>query len=160
MALLSKIIVIVSAGVSVAALVVALRAAAREVRIRRWLEVTRVAVGLGGVLLMGAITGVQTAAGLAIGAVAAGGLVGFIQGRQTIVSIRDSKLWAKRTVWGIVVFAAGLIAMQLAGLGSRTGAFRFGQAVALFSISVGIGLALGRPAPSSATPPIAPGGAS
>ncbi|VAV96218.1 hypothetical protein MNBD_ACTINO02-1383 [hydrothermal vent metagenome] len=153
--LLSQLVVVFSTAVSAAVLYLSLRKAAREVRIRPAFEWARIALGIGGALLIGIIVGVQTPQILAIGAVVAGGAIGYFQGQQTIVSIRDSKLWAKRTIWGIALWSGGLIAMQLAGLGSRTGLFRIGQAISFFSMAVALGLILGRPGariPESGTP--------
>lgn len=155
MHLLSQLVVVFSTAVSAAVLYLSLRKAAREVRIRPAFEWARIALGIGGALLIGIIVGVQTPQILAIGAVVAGGAIGYFQGQQTIVSIRDSKLWAKRTIWGIALWSGGLIAMQLAGLGSRTGLFRIGQAISFFSMAVALGLILGRPGariPESGTP--------
>ncbi len=150
MAELSRIVVIVSAGFSALVLFLSLRKASKEVRVRPGLEWARVGVGVGGVLIMGVIVGTQTPVPLAVGAVFVGATIGFFQGQQIVVTLRDSQLWAQRTVWGIALFSAGLVAMQLAGLSSRTGLFRFGQAVSYFSIAVGIGLIAGRSKPELA----------
>jgi hypothetical protein len=153
--LFSKLVVILSTAISAAVLFLSLRKAASEVRIRPAFEWARIALGIGGALLIGMIVGVQTSQVLAIGAIVTGGAIGYFQGQQTIVSIRDSKLWAKRTIWGIALWSGGLIAMQLAGLGSRTGLFRIGQAISFFSMSVALGLIIGRPGariPESGTP--------
>ncbi|MCP3938638.1 MAG: hypothetical protein GY708_25090 [Actinomycetia bacterium] len=144
MATLSRVVVVVSIAFSVTVLFLTLSKAKRESRIRHWIEYARVAVGLGGAVLLGVIVGVQTPLVLAVAAVVVGIAIGYFQGQQTTVSIRESKLWAKRTMWGIAVWAAGLVAMQVAGLGSRTGIFRLGQAISMFSISVGLGLIVGR----------------
>lgn len=144
MAMFSRVVVVLSTAFSVTVLFLTLSKAARETRIRHWIEYARVAVGLGGALLLGVIVGVQTPPLIAVAAVAGGSAVGYFQGQQTTVSIRESNLWATRTMWGILVWAAGLIAMQVAGLGSRTGIFQLGQAISMFSISVGLGLIVGR----------------
>ncbi len=150
MAALSKVIVILSTGLSLTVMFFALRGAASEVRIRVRLEWARVAVGVGGVVIMGVIVGAHTPLVTAVIVIGGGGLAGFVQGQQIVVSQRETQLWAKRTVWGIILWSAGLIGMQLAGLGARTGVFRVGQAIALFSISVGLGVMAGRRAPEKA----------
>ena len=155
MEILSKVVVVLASLLSAVVLLVSLRLANREVRVRAGLEWARIAVGIGGAVLLGVIVGVQTPWLLAIAAIAIGGVIGYMQGLQTIVSIRESKLWAKRTIWGIALWSAGLIAMQLAGLGSRTGMFKIGQTISLFSMSIALGLIIGRP--RDATPkPVVP----
>ncbi len=143
--LLSQLVVVFSTAVSAAVLYLSLRRAAREVRIRASFEWARIVLGIGGAFIVGVVVGVQTPQALAVAAIVAGGSIGYFQGQQTIVSIRDSKPWAKRTIWGIALWSAGLIAMQLAGLGSKTGLFRLGQAISFFSMSVALGLIVGRP---------------
>lgn len=143
--LLSQLVVVFSTAVSAAVLYLSLRKAAREVRIRAGFEWARIVLGIGGVFTVGVVVGVQTPRALTVGAVVVGGAIGYFQGQQTLVFLRDSKLWAKRTVWGIALWSVGLVAMQAAGLGSKTGLFRLGQAISFFSMSVALGIIVGRP---------------
>ncbi|MFV1992108.1 MAG: hypothetical protein ACC652_15355, partial [Acidimicrobiales bacterium] len=140
-------VMVAGAGLSVLVTAFALLTARRAARVRSGFEVARVVLGLGTVFVLAAVTGVSTSASLIALAGAAGLAFGFVQGRSLVVELRDERIFATRSLLGVGVWAVGLVAMQLAGLGSRTGLFALGQAVAIFSVAMLIGVMWGRAAP-------------
>ncbi len=124
-----------------------LRTAKRPTRIRTGFDITKLVITAGVIIFMGVIVGVQTPLVLALGAAGLGFIIGLLQGRGLNVEFRDDKVYAIRTMFGIGVWAAGLVAMQTAGIVNRTGVFRVGQAIALFGAFVTLGIILGRSKP-------------
>ncbi|MFQ5554208.1 MAG: hypothetical protein ACE5GC_02410, partial [Acidimicrobiia bacterium] len=135
--------ILVSAG----SILLVVRVARRQARIRPGFDVARVVLGIGSAIVLGLVTAVQTPGWLAVVAVGAGAALGYFQGGQLQVTIRDGSGFATRTMLGIVLWGGGLLAMQAAGLASRTGVFRLGQALAFFSIAITVGLMAGRSGP-------------
>ncbi|MEZ5175613.1 MAG: hypothetical protein R2823_05345 [Acidimicrobiia bacterium] len=124
-----------------------LRTAKRPTRIRNGFDIAKLVITAGVIVFMGVIVGVQTPLALAVGASMVGLVVGLLQGRNLTVEFRDNKVYAVRTMVGIAVWAAGLVAMQSAGIINRTGVFRVGQGIALFGAFVTLGLIFGRSGP-------------
>ena len=143
----TQLIVLISSALSGAILTYTLSRAGKESKIRPAFEWARAALGLTTLLVMGWLIGTHTEPVLAVAAVAVGGVLGISQGRQTVVTVKPDGLWATRTLWGIIFWSIGLIAMQLAGLSTRTGTFKFGQAITMFSVAVTVGMIFGRSTP-------------
>jgi hypothetical protein len=151
-----RVLAVTGVVVTVAGLLLSLRSARKEARVRRRFEVARVGVGAVGAVVVGVIGSVTTPVAAALAGVAVGGSLGFAQGRQLDVQRRDGALFARRTVLGVVVWFASLAGMQLAGALNRTGMFRLGQTLALAGIAVTLGVMLGRRVPDAETghPPV------
>lgn len=150
---------VLAAGLSLLILVLTLRTARSVSRVSDRSDVLKIIVGGGGALVMGAIAGTSTPVAAMVGAVAAGGALGWYQGQQIDMGVRDGKVVARRTALGAGLWAGGLIAMQVAGLGSRVQVFKVGQAIAIFSVAVTAGLIAGRRPTLLETKAIAKGGA-
>ncbi len=144
---LGLLLMVVGLLVTAGMLFLTLRVARRETRIRPGLDIARLVIGAGAVVVMGAIVGVQTPLVLAALAIAAGFVVGFAQGRGLEISFRDGTLFARRTLVGLAVWVVGIVAMQSAGLLNRTGVWRIGQIIAVFGVFTALGLLAGRNRP-------------
>jgi len=144
---LSRTLMVIGIAFTLVTVLLTLRTAKRESRVRPGFDIARLVIGAGALLVMGTIVGVQTPVALAALGIAAGAVVGFAQGRRLEISLRDGRVFARRTLIGIAVWVAGIIAMQGAGLLNRTGVFRIGQTVAVFGVFTTLGLLIGRSGP-------------
>lgn len=150
-------IVIVTSIISVLALLLAIVTARLERPINVGRDVLRIVLAATSIGAMSAITGVTTPIAAAAGAAALGLLAGVVQGLATEVREHDGRLWFRRGLLGAAVFIVGMIGMQAAGIGSRTGVFKVGQAIAIFSACSLVGVMIGR-APKARRPqPLASG---
>ena len=141
---LLRLVGAIGIAITLVSLALSVRFAKREVQIRRGLEVLRVVLGAGGVLVIGLVGSVTSPVWLVVLAVVVGLSVGFAQGRGVEVTVRDGRRFARRTAGGITVWFLSLIGMQAAGILNRTGVFRVGQAVGLLAVAVTVGLIAGR----------------
>lgn len=145
--LLPRILVIGGIVFTAVTLLLTLRTAKRESRVRPGMDIGRIVIGAVALVVMGVFTGVQTPLLLAFAGIVAGALVGYFQGTGLEVFFKEGRLSSRRTLIAIAVWAAGIVAMQVAGLLNRTGVFRIGQTIALFGIFTGLGLFIGRRRP-------------
>ncbi len=140
----ARAITIGSIVLTVASLAVAVLFARKASRIRVGFDVARAAVGVVAILAMAAITHVTTPLFAVVLAIAGGLALGFTQGTTLEVSRTERGWFARRSPVGIVLWGAGIVAMQAAGIASRTGIVKIGQTLAWFSVCLGIGLLVGR----------------
>ena len=129
---------------TVAGLAVSIALSRRATRIRPGFDAARVVVSVGAVLVMAAVTGVSTPRGLILVALGTGAGLGFAQGYNLEVEVRDERLFARRGVVGIVLWGVGVIIMQGAGVAAWTGAVRLGQTISYLAIGLTVGLLFGR----------------
>ncbi|HSQ36390.1 MAG TPA: hypothetical protein VLS92_00685 [Acidimicrobiia bacterium] len=128
-------------------LVLAAAFARKQSRIRLGFDAARAVVGVAAILVMAAIAGVATPAGAMAGAILGGLALGLGQGWGLKINPGERGFYARRSPLGIVLWGAGIVVMQAAGIAARTGAVQAGQAVAWFSACLGIGLMMGRNRP-------------
>ncbi len=143
----AQAIVVGSVVLTVLSLGLVIRTARTQARIRPGFDVLRAVVGVGAIVLMAAVVGVSTPLAWVGAAIMVGGALGFAQGANLRVVAGEGGLFARRSPLSLVLWGAGIVVMQGAGIASRTGAVRFGQTLGWFSVCLGIGLMLGRRGP-------------
>jgi hypothetical protein len=131
----------------VASLALAVVFARKRSRIRVGFDLGRAAVGIVAILVMAAVAQVTTPVGAIIAAVVVGAGLGFAQGSSLEISPGERGFYARRSPLGIVLWGAGIVIMQTAGIASRAGTVRIGQTISWFSACLGIGLMVGRKGP-------------
>ena len=141
---IARVISIAGIVISVGGLVVAARTSRREMRVRGGFEAARVLITLAVLITMSQITAVTTPIALTAPALLLGATFGVAQGRALKLSISNEQVMAKRTFFGLAVWGASLLVMQLSSVLAQTGAFRFGQALSYFSIAATVGTFLTR----------------
>ncbi len=143
------LITVVSILVTGVLLIRQLRRATKRIRLRPRLDLLRIVVQLGAVIVVAALLG----AGAPIAALVLVGLFavgpGYVQGRNLEISDDDGKLYAVRNTVAVAVWGVGLVIMQFAGLLRRTGILSVGQATAWVGVGLAIGLMIGRNGPLS-----------
>lgn len=137
---LSGIVVLFSVGV----LVFALTRAFKQMPIRPVFDYLRLGLQIAGVVIMAVVVGVSSSTQLLIWAVAAGLVVGAIQGRGLEVSAGTERVWARRSSLGAAVWGVSLIGMQIAGFANRAGIVVLGQTMAWFAVGITVGAMIGR----------------
>lgn len=140
----ARAISVFSILLTIGGLAVAANVMRRLLPIRIGWDVARVAISVGVVVVMAAVTGVTTPVPLAILALAGGLGLGVVQGRGIEIEEMAGRLVHRRTVVGIVVWGGGILVAQGAGLASRAGALQLGQAVAYFGVGASAGMIVGR----------------
>jgi hypothetical protein len=148
---LARAITIGSIVLTVASLTFAVIFARKRSRIRPGFDLTRAVVGIAAILAMAAVTKVTTSTVAVVVAIAVGLALGFAQGSAVEISTGERGLYARRSPVGVVLWGAGIVTMQAAGIASRTGTVRVGQTLAWFSACLGIGLMMGRTRPIGRT---------
>lgn len=113
-------------------------------RLRPTLDVLRIVIQSSVAVAIPLITGVTTEPAFIVGPAVGGLALGVLQGQRLLVEVDESQLYARRSKVGFLLWGAGLVLMQGAGLANRTGLVEIGQAVTWFSIGVSVGLVLGR----------------
>lgn len=110
--------------------------ARRPVPVRTSFDIARLVLSLGAVVAVVAITGVGTPIPLAAGALLAGAALGIAQGNALKITIRDGRAIAQRATVGVIIWGAGMVTAQVAGVASRSGVLTLGQTVAYFSVGL------------------------
>lgn len=135
---------IVMLVLSLLGVAVALLLMRRESRVRPKLDVARMVI----VLVVAAVSSVllsrDAPVWAVLAAVAVGGILGFLQGSRMTLRAAGTRIYAKRTAWALVAFAAGLAVTQIAGLANRTGAITVGVALSFLSAAMTGGVIAGR----------------
>ena len=144
---LQVLITIVSIIVTAALLIRQLKRATKRIRLRPRLDLLRIVVQFGSVIVVAALlgAGAPIASLVAVGLLAAG--PGYVQGRNLEISDDDGKLYAVRNTVAASVWGVGLVIMQFAGLLKRTGILGLGQATAWVGVGLAVGLMVGRHGP-------------
>lgn len=139
-----RVVAVAGLVVSLLGLLLALLLMRRETRIRPVMEIIR--IGLAAVMAIVSITlfARGAPAWAVIAALAGGGLLGFLQGRNLSLRRDGEKIMATRGVIALLAFAGGLILIQIAGLLNRTGVIQMGIALSLASAAITVGLMVGR----------------
>ncbi len=148
---LARAVTIGSIVLTVASLTFAVIFARKKSKIRPGFDLTRAAIGIAAIIVMAAVTRINTTTVAFIVAVLAGLALGFAQGLTLKINREERGLYARRSPLGVVLWGAGIVTMQVAGLASRTGTVRLGQTLAWFSACLGIGLMVGRTGPMKRT---------
>ncbi|KAG1647609.1 hypothetical protein GQR58_030467 [Nymphon striatum] len=141
---IKDIITAVSIALTVVMLAFSLSKGLRKSRLRPVFDVVRVLIQVGAAVAVPIITAVVTPPLLMVGAVLIGVAVGVAQGMFVNVEVENDHVFASRSIIGFVIWGAGLLMMQGAGLANRTGLVEIGQAVTWLSIGISVGLILGR----------------
>ena len=144
---LTRAITIGAVALTVLGLLLAVRAARKQARIRTWLDLARLAITVAAVLFMSLAMAVATPGWLAGGALALGVLIGLLQGWGVEVHPSPRGLVARRTPWGIGFWALGIITAQVAGMLNRASLVRVGLGLSFLSIGLVAGLVIGRSGP-------------
>lgn len=139
-----RVVAVAGLVISLLGLLFALLLMRRETRIRPVMEIIR--IGLAAVMAIVSITlfARGAPAWAVVAALAGGGLLGFLQGRNLSLRRDGEKIMAKRGVIALLAFAGGLILIQIAGLLNRTGVIQMGIALSLASAAITVGLMVGR----------------
>ncbi len=144
---LQVLVTVVSILVTGGLLVRQLRRASKRIRLRPRLDIARIVIQFGSVILIAVLLG----AGAPILALVFVGLFavgpGYVQGRNLEISDDDGRLYAVRNTVAASVWGVGLVIMQLAGLLKRTGILGLGQATAWVGVGLAVGLMIGRHRP-------------
>lgn len=136
-----------SLAVGLIGLALSLRAGMRPARVRPIFDALRIAIQSAVVVAVPAISGVSTPLGLASGAAAAGLVAGLLQGANLTVDVAKSGAVVRREPLSLVVWAAGLVLLQIASITRQTGLLEIGQAAAWFTLAVTTGVLVGRSGP-------------
>ena len=144
---LQALITILSIVVTVALLALQLRRATKRIRLRPRLDIVRIVVQFGSVIVVAALlgTGAPVLALVVVGLFAVG--PGYLQGRNLVISDDDGKLYAVRNTVAATVWGIGLVVMQVAALLKRTGILGLGQVTAWVGVGLAVGLFIGRNGP-------------
>lgn len=139
-----RIFAVVGLVVSLLGLLMALLLMRKETRIRPVMEFIR--IGLAAVMAVVSISlfARGAPAWAVVAALAGGGLLGFLQGRNLSLRVDGDKVFAKRGVMALFAFAGGLVLIQIAGLLNRTGVIHLGIALSFASAAITVGLMVGR----------------
>lgn len=116
----------------------------RESRVRPKLDVVRIAIM---VVVAGVTTfvlGRSTPLWVFPVAIALGGALGLVQGRNLDVRVADDRLMAKRSRWAMIAFVIGLACSQLSGLLGRVGILSVGIGLTMLSAALAAGITIGR----------------
>ncbi len=141
---LQRILAAGSIVLTVVFVAIAIVTARRPRPVRVGFDLARLAVSIVSVAAMTAIVGVSSELGWVLLALGGGLLLGTGQGWFTKINWRDGRALASRTVTGIVVWAAGVVVMQVAGVLAQSRALQIGQAVSWFGVGVMAGTIAGR----------------
>ncbi|MBB6390326.1 hypothetical protein [Microbacterium thalassium] len=137
-------LIVVMAVVTAAALIVAIVTARRPRPIRLWVDLLRIAVSAGGLIVVAMLLAVPTPVLWLTVALVAGVGLGLLQGFLQRIERQGAQRVARPTVLGIAVWAIGLIAIQLATLLRNAHVAEIGQAVGWFSVALIVGAIVGR----------------
>ena len=129
---------------SVGALLFAVLVVRRESRIVMRRDLIRLIIALATGFLMTWALEVETPPLLIVAALAAGGTLGFLQGRQLVVRFEGETVYARRSAWGIAAWGGGVVLAQLAGVINRIGVAQLGLAATFLGAASIAGLVIGR----------------
>lgn len=116
----------------------------RRARLRPLFDITRVVIQSAIAVAVPVLTNVVSPAYMVLGPALVGLALGLLQGQRLKVEIDQARLYATRSMVGFMIWGAGLVLMQGAGLANRSGLVEIGQAVTWLSIGISVGLILGR----------------
>ena len=137
---LARILTVASMVLTVALLLWSLSKGKRRAKVRPWFDIARALAQIAAVVAVAWFTGVSTPVCLVVGCVLLGLVIGVVQGTQLRLAVDDGKVFATRSVIGLVIWGGGLVLMQGAGLANRTGLLRLGQGISWFSIGINFGI--------------------
>lgn len=132
---------------SVALLVISVRAARLPARLRLRRDVVRLVLQTGGAAWIATASGVGVSIPVITAAGTVGAIAGWYQGRTVDVSHRGEQIYIRRSLLGMLVWAGGLLLMQLAAFVNQAGLVDVGHAMSWFSAGVTTGTVVGRAEP-------------
>jgi hypothetical protein len=139
-----RVIGIAGLVLSILGLAVAILLIRKQTRVRpRW-DIARLAISAITIVAMTIVIGVDTPLYLIGAGVAAGGIIGLLQGRNLDLRVTERGVFAKRNIIAAVAFAAGLLVVQAAGFANRSGIVALGLTVSYLSAAMAAGLMIGR----------------
>lgn len=144
MSVLWRILSVVSLVVSAGILVLAIRSVRKEQQVRPGLDLARFGVLLGTTWLMGALLGVSTSEVLRGIGLLVGLAFGLYEGLHLRVRFLGGRVFARRSVLGILAWGLGVVVVQAAGAIDRIGLADLGLALSLVGIGQVVGLFAGR----------------
>ena len=117
----------------------------RQSRVRPMIDVLRIVLQCSIALAVLYISAVSAPLSWMAGAAAVGVIVGVVQGQTLQVAVDDGgQAYARRSQFGFLLWAAGVLLMQVAGVANRAGLVELGQTVTWFSVGVAVGLLFSR----------------
>ena len=144
MAVAARIFSLVIALISIGALLLAVFFVRRETRIRPGRDVLRFALSMATAVAMTLVHGAGTPVPWIAVALAAGAALGVFQGAQVRLRADAGRLYARRTIPGVIGWGAGVTLLQLAGVFGRAGLVPLGTAGSFFGAALLGGMVLGR----------------
>lgn len=141
---LPRVVGVGLAIVGAAITIVAIRAASRPSPVRERRDLLRLVLSISGIVAVALIVRVGIAPLWLLGAVAAGGALGWVTGSNLDLRWSDDRLVGVRQPLGIAAYLVGLVGMQLAANLSRTGLLRVGIGLSAFGAALLAGTIAGR----------------
>lgn len=129
---------------SVAMVAFTLYMSRKEARVRPRMDIARIAIKIGAVLGMLLLTTREAPLPAVIAALVLGAALGYWQGANLAIRSGDKGLYAKRGFYAILVFGAGVLIVQAAGILRRSGVVNVGLALSFLSIATAVALLVGR----------------
>ncbi|MFH1329878.1 MAG: hypothetical protein ABIJ48_04395 [Actinomycetota bacterium] len=144
MAVVWRIMSVGALALSGGILVLAILSVRKEQKVRPGLDLLRLAITMGTTALMARFLGVATAEALMGLGFLAGLLLGLYEGLRLRVRFLGGATFAHRTVLGVVIWGAGVLLVQTAGVIDRVGLADLGLSLSFVGIGQIVGLLAGR----------------
>lgn len=130
--------------VAVIGVILSLLMVGRESRLKPKFDLARIVVMGAVAAVMTFAIGITTPIWALAGALVGGAGIGTLQGRNLAVRATPEGLYTRRSATAVVAFITGLAVTQIAGYLKRTDAIQLGVALTVLSVTVAIGLLIGR----------------
>lgn len=130
---------VVATALSALLLVRSVKRSRRPSVVRQMLDAARSVLQVAAVVAIVAITGVRAPVPALVAALLLGLASGAYVGNTLQLDLQGRRCVAQRSIVGAAVWAAGLVAAQLAGVADRAGVLRVGQAISWFGLGVAMG---------------------